>query len=193
MHFNRYARKAGYRRALMPAWLAFGLLLATAGPAVSATASVTHAQSRSSSKPSARARSQPRSHSRARTQRVAYRGYTFTVPRTWRVIRLAAHPHSCVRFDRHVLYLGTPGQKQDCLSTLIGTTEALLVQPAAARATAAATMYPVDRLITVTTARIMVTATYSTDRALVDRHPGQCVAPGPGAGDAPHRGGARRP
>ncbi|MGH7735878.1 MAG: hypothetical protein ACREOE_19815, partial [Gemmatimonadales bacterium] len=108
----------------MPAWWAFGLLLATAGPAVSAAASVTHAPSASS------------------TQQVAYRGYTFTVPRTWRVIRLAANPHSCVRFDRHVLYLGTPGRNQDCPSTLIGTTEALLVQPTAARATAAATMYP---------------------------------------------------
>jgi hypothetical protein len=100
---------------------------------------------------------------------VAYRGYTFTVPRTWRVIRLAAHPRSCVRFDRHVLYLGTPGRNQDCPSTLIGTTEALLVQPAAAHAAAAAAMYPVDRLITVTAARIKVTATYSTHRALVDR------------------------
>ena len=159
MHFNKYARKAGCRRALRPAWLAFGLLLATAGPAVSATggpvmsatASVTPAQSQSLS------------------QRVAYRGYTFTIPRTWRVIRLTAHPRSCVQFDRHVLYLGTPGRNQDCPSTLIGTTEALLVQPAAARATAAATMYPVDRLITVTAARIMVTATYSTDRAVVNR------------------------
>ena len=100
---------------------------------------------------------------------MAYRGYTFTVPRTWRVIRLAAHPRSCVRFDRHVLYLGTPGRNQDCPSTLIGTTEALLVQPAAAHAAAAAAMYPVDRLITVTAARIKVTATYSTHRALVDR------------------------
>jgi hypothetical protein len=155
MHFNRYARKAVRRRALIPAWLAFGLLLATVGPAVSATASVTHAQSQSQSS--------------SQSQRVAYRGYTFTIPRTWRVIDLAAHPRSCVRFDRHVLYLGTPGRDQACPSTLIGTTEALLVQPAAGRATAAATMYPVDRLITVTTARIMVTATYSTDRALIDR------------------------
>jgi hypothetical protein len=100
---------------------------------------------------------------------VTYRGYTFTIPRTWRVIRLAAVPHSCVRFDRHVLYLGAPGHSQRCPSTLIGTTEALLVQPATGRATAAAVMYPVDRLITVTTRRIMVTATYSTDRALVSR------------------------
>jgi hypothetical protein len=161
MHFNKYARKAGRRRALIPAWLAVGLLLATAGPAAGATggpvmsaaASVTHPQSQSVSS----------------SQRVAYRGYTFTAPRSWRVIHLAAHPHSCVRFDRHVLYLGTPGRNQDCPSNLIGTTEALLVQPAAAHATPAAAMYPVDRLITVTTARIMVTATYSTDRALVDR------------------------
>ncbi len=163
MHFNRYARKAGRRRAVMPAWLASGLLLATMGPAVSATAGVTHARSQSSSPSSSWARSQARAH------RVAYRGYTFTVPRTWRVIRLAAHPRSCVRFDRHVLYLGTPGQNQDCPSTLIGTTEALLVQPAPARAIARAAVNPVDRLITVTAARIKVTATYSTGRALVDR------------------------
>jgi hypothetical protein len=51
------------------------------------------------------------------------------------------HPRRCVRFDRHVLYLGTPGRNQDCPSTLIGTTEALLVQPAAAHAAAAAAMY----------------------------------------------------
>ena len=37
MHFNRYARKAGRRRALTPAALAFGLLLATAGPVASVT------------------------------------------------------------------------------------------------------------------------------------------------------------
>ena len=155
MHFNRYARKGGRRRALVPAWWACGLLLATAGgPAVSATASVAHAPSHSASQ--------------SRSQRVAYRGYTFTIPRTWRVIRLAAHSHTCVRFDRHVLYLGVPGRSQHCPSTLIGTTEALLVQPGTARATAAA-MYPVDRLITVTTRRIAVTATYSTDRALVSR------------------------
>jgi Domain of unknown function (DUF1906) len=156
MHFNRYARKGRGRRALGPACWALGLLLATAGgPAASATASVTHAPS------------QLRSQSRSASQRVTYRGYTFTIPRTWRVTRLAAHPRSCVRFDRHVLYLGAPGRSQHCPSSLVGTTEALLVQPATGRPTAA--MYPVDRLITVTTSRIMVTATYSADRALVDR------------------------
>ena len=155
MHFNRYARKGKRRRALSPAWLALGLLLASVGgPAVSASAGVTHAPAQHQSQPA--------------SQRVAYRGYTFTIPRTWGVISLAAHPRTCVRFDRHVLYLGVPGRSQDCPSTLVGTTEALLVQPATARTTAAA-MYPVDRLITVTTRRITVTATYSADRALIGR------------------------
>ena len=152
MHFNRYARKGGRRRALAPAWLAFGLLLAAAGgPAVGATAGVADTSSHSKGQPAA--------------QRVTYRGYTFTIPRDWRVIRLAVHPRTCIRFDRHVLYLGVPGLNQGCPSTLIGTTEALLVQPAAPRAAAAAAMYPVDRLITVTTRRIMVTATYSAGSA----------------------------
>src|SRR6266481_8562313 len=94
MHFNKYARMAGRRRALMPAWLAFGLLLTTAGPVVSATASVTRAHSQSSSKSSSRAQSQARvlsqarAQSQARAERMTYRGYTFKVPRTWRVIRL---------------------------------------------------------------------------------------------------------
>src|ERR1700729_2761464 len=113
MHFNRYARKGGRRRALAPAWWAASLLLAAvagpavagpavAGPAVSATASVTHAPSHHTSE------------ARSTSQRVTYQGYTFTIPRTWRVVRLAAHPGSCVRFDRHVLYLGSPGRSQHC-------------------------------------------------------------------------------
>ena len=193
MRFKRYARKGGRRRALAPAWWAGSLLLAAvAGPAVSATASVTHAPPHQTSA------------ARSTSQRVMYRGYTFTIPRTWQVVRLAAHPASCVRFDRHVLYLGTPGRSQHCPSSLVGTTEALLVQPAAARATAASAMYPVDRLITVTTRRITVTATYSTDRALVNRilasaslrvpaRAAQTAAPPPGGlANTPARIGAAR-
>ena len=177
MHFSRYARKGGRRRAA-PAWWAFGLLLATAGaPAVSATASAVHAPSQSKAQPG--------------SQRVSYRGYTFTIPRTWRVIRLAAHPQACVRFDRHVLYLGVPGPSQQCPSTLIGTTEALLVQPAAPRGHRGRGHVPGgspdhgDRQAD------------HGDRDLLRRfrrpgpgqpHPGRRVAPGPGAG----RGGAAR-
>jgi len=99
---------------------------------------------------------------------VTYRGYAFTIPRSWRVVDLAAHPRQCVRFDRHVLYLGAPGREQACPAALIGTTEAVLIQPSAAHVTPDSVVYPVDRLITVVTRRIAVTATYSTDRGRID-------------------------
>jgi hypothetical protein len=99
---------------------------------------------------------------------VTYQGYAFTVPRSWPVVDLAAHPRQCVRFDRHVLYLGTPGRNQDCPAALVGTTEAVLVQPSAAHAIPDSVAYPVDRLIAVVTRRITITATYSTDRARID-------------------------
>jgi hypothetical protein len=67
---------------------------------------------------------------------VRYLGRTFTVPGGWRVVDLAAQPHQCVRFDRHVLYLGMPGLVQDCPAGLVGTTEAMLVQPSARHAAA---------------------------------------------------------
>ncbi|HMG63045.1 MAG TPA: hypothetical protein VK599_08870, partial [Streptosporangiaceae bacterium] len=63
-----------------------------------------------------------------------YQGYTFEVPRSWAVIREARHPDSCVRFDEHVIYLGTPGSDQSCPSWLFGTTEALVIQPGPASA-----------------------------------------------------------
>lgn len=100
---------------------------------------------------------------------VRYLGATFTVPRGWRVIDLARHPHQCVRFDRHVLYLGTPGRVQDCPAGLVGTTEAMLVQPSARHAGPRSVAYPEDRMITVVTRRVTVTASYSTDRAQIGR------------------------
>ena len=100
---------------------------------------------------------------------VRYLGATITVPRGWRVIDLAAHPHQCVRFDRHVLYLGSPGRVQDCPAGLVGTTEAMLVQPSARHAVPRSVAYPEDRMITVVTRRITVTASYSSDRAQIGR------------------------
>ena len=100
---------------------------------------------------------------------VRYLGRTFTVPPGWRVIDLAAHPHQCVRFDRHVLYLGSPGRVQDCPAGLVGTTEAMLVQPSARHAVPRSVAYPEDRMITVVTRRITVTASCSSDRAQIGR------------------------
>jgi hypothetical protein len=108
----------------------------------------------------------------AATRQVSYLGYQFQVPVSWPVTGLAGHPGTCVRFDRHVFYLGSPGGNQSCPSSLVGATEAVLVQPAAgakaagARA-ASSTVDPVAHRITVTTPRITVTATYQADPALV--------------------------
>ena len=66
---------------------------------------------------------------------VTYLGYNFAVPSSWPVIHVTAT--TCVRFDRHAVYLGDPGSNQDCPAGLLGTTEAVLVQPAGGRVAAA--------------------------------------------------------
>ncbi|SEM87336.1 glycoside hydrolase domain-containing protein, partial [Streptacidiphilus jiangxiensis] len=102
------------------------------------------------------------------TKQVDYQGYRFTVPRSWTVVDLARHPNTCVRFDRHTLYLGHPGANQACPSHSIGRTEAVLVQPATNPAGAQGTRTnTVAHEIDTTAARVTVTATYNTDRALV--------------------------
>ena len=65
------------------------------------------------------------------TKLVRYHGYSVTVPAGWPVVNLAQRPHACVRFDRHAVYLGDPGARQDCPPHAAGRTEALLVSPLA--------------------------------------------------------------
>ncbi len=67
-----------------------------------------------------------------------------------------------------MVYLGVPGPDPNCPSALVGTTEALLIQPSAAGAAIRAMQNPVDRLITVITRRITVTATYGAHREQID-------------------------
>ena len=73
----------------------------------------------------------PHAGASATLRQVTYLGYTFEVPSAWPVINLAADPATCVRFDRHAFYVGQPGTDQACPSGLIGSTEAVLVAPAA--------------------------------------------------------------
>ncbi len=67
--------------------------------------------------------------STAAQQRVTYGGLALDVPNGWAVVDLSAHPTTCVRFDVHVVYLGTPGAVQDCPAVVEGHTEAILLQP----------------------------------------------------------------
>jgi Domain of unknown function (DUF1906) len=60
---------------------------------------------------------------------ISYRGYSVRVPVWWPVYRLAADPSRCVLFNRHAVYLGSPGVDQRCPVHAFGRTEALLVQP----------------------------------------------------------------
>jgi hypothetical protein len=101
---------------------------------------------------------------------VTYLGYRFAVPTGWPVVRTTRASTACVRFNRHAIYLGDPGRNQHCRSGLLGTTEAILVQPAAGRVPgASAAEDRVARRITVVSSGIEVTATFDTNRALVAR------------------------
>jgi hypothetical protein len=137
---------------------------ATATPSSSATATPSPSPT-----PTASASASPGARAGPGMKQVSYRGYTFDVPDTWPVISLAQQPSTCVRFDRHVIYLGTPGANQDCPSLLIGATEALLVAPEAGQAGPSSVEDPVAQQITVVAPRIQITATFDTDPGLIYR------------------------
>ncbi|MFI2611788.1 glycoside hydrolase domain-containing protein [Kitasatospora sp. NPDC018619] len=101
------------------------------------------------------------------TRAVSYQGRVFHVPASWPVVDLAADPRACVRFDQHAVYLGHPGDQQECPPRLVGRTEALLVEPAAGAAPAAAESEPVSRVLRATDGTVAVTGTYDTDQRLV--------------------------
>lgn len=69
---------------------------------------------------------------------VSYHGLSVTVPRSWPVYNLARDPQTCVRFDRHALYLGLPSAQQNCSARAAGRTEAILIEPVGATAASAA-------------------------------------------------------
>jgi Domain of unknown function (DUF1906) len=59
-------------------------------------------------------------------------------PPSWPVYRLSEHPGMCVRLDRRAVYLGTPAADQRCPAGTIGRRRAILIDPAARRASRAA-------------------------------------------------------
>ena len=110
---------------------------------------------------------------------MTYRGYKFKVPGNWRVVDLSAGNQTCVRFDRHVLYLGRPASNESCPSLLVGTTEAVLAQPGPASATLSSVENPVAKQITVTAPNMTVTATYDGHRAQVRKILASAALPSP--------------
>ena len=118
----------------------------------------------------------------AAARTVSYRGYAVKVPAGWPVFRLTADSHTCVRFDRHAIYLGTPGLAQRCPTDALGRTEAILVAPQTptSQAPAGASLLPTA---TATAARagqsaarivdarrhVVITATWGRHPALIRR------------------------
>src|SRR5262245_50813185 len=122
---------------------------------------------------------------------VQYHGYQVRVPGFWPVYNLAANPARCVLFNVHAVYLGTPGNAQDCPAHAYGRTEALLIQSASSAsvpasafvlhgtsaalprktklpaATAAAAAVSQMIQIEAPGPGVLVTATYGTDEAKI--------------------------
>lgn len=101
---------------------------------------------------------------------VTYHGYSVTVPRSWPIYDLSRAPHTCVRFDRHALYLGTPGAEQRCPANGVGRTEAILIEPTGAHGARSSARSPAAQPIAgpattfvVPSAGVEVTATWLTD------------------------------
>lgn len=104
---------------------------------------------------------------------VSYHGYAVSIPRTWPVYHLARDPRTCVRFDRHALYLGAPSPDQRCPAHAAGRTEAILIEPSAQHAARAVSELPTpeDRASTfaVPGAGVVVTATWSGAENVIER------------------------
>lgn len=100
-----------------------------------------------------------------------FHGVHLAVPVTWRVYDLSREPATCVRFDRHALYLGVPGARQRCPAHAVGRTEAILLSPWRAGAAALGDALPGTGAIAgrgsgvtviLRSAGLVATATWST-------------------------------
>jgi hypothetical protein len=104
------------------------------------------------------------------TKTVRYHGVSLRVPAAWPVFQLGADPSTCVRFNRHAVYLGRPGTNQSCPGLAVGRTEAILVSPASYRG---ALLAPVtgSRTQAASMARIDDSRHHVVITATWDRHP----------------------
>lgn len=129
------------------------------------------------------------------TTMITYRGLRIAVPAVWPVHRLDARPDTCVRFDRHAVYLGRPGPQPMCPARVVGRTEALHVEPLSAPANARQVVRS-DRLagytvgqstgmqvtLSLPEAGVRITGSYGADRnALQSTLRSARLSAGPGA------------
>lgn len=135
----------------MVVWLAVGWLVALSAPATAIGAPATKA--------------------------LQYHGYRLVVPASWPVYRLRAGSTTCVRFNRHAVYLGEPSTHQGCPAHAAGRTEAILIEPLQAHASSAGgQVLPAPTAASASSARVVdatrgviVTATWSGDPGIIER------------------------
>lgn len=107
------------------------------------------------------------------TKVVRYHGLVLRVPRAWPVFNVTKAPRTCVRFDRHAVYLGTPSSQERCPGHAVGRTEAILLAPVRAtvagpRGGPSSSSLPAGALATSYVTRgVEVTATWSRAPGLV--------------------------
>jgi hypothetical protein len=136
---------------------------------------------------------------------ISYMGQRIVVPASWPVFELWRDPATCVRFNRHAVYLGEPSSQQRCPPVALGRTEAILLEPADAHGGTPGGPLPVapaagprdGSLAALVRGRVRLIATWGSDpaivrRALKDPHIGEPL-PGGGAGAPPVRHAARQP
>ncbi len=112
---------------------------------------------------------------RSQSITVRFHGYQLAVPSAWPVFDLGRTPSTCVRFDRHAVYLGTPGIDQRCPAHAAGRVGAILVAPLSAIASASAGARGTilrgqgDSAVSfaVPVAGVRVTATWAGDRGVI--------------------------
>jgi hypothetical protein len=62
-----------------------------------------------------------------RVKQVTFAGATIRVPADWPVLNLITHPHTCMRYDRHAVYLGDASPHQECPATAVGRIETVQI------------------------------------------------------------------
>jgi len=118
------------RRAIAVAvtgWLMLGGALAT--PAYAAARGAAKAPDRARQAVPVKPRADRTTTTTNTMRTVVFDGYEFQVPGNWPVYRLDEYPKTCVRYDVHAVYLGTPGPDMRCPAGLVGRTQTVSFIP----------------------------------------------------------------
>ena len=99
------------------------------GTGKSVTKAKTAAKTSAAKPAKAKAKAKPGKTVAAATKTAVFAGYELDVPSSWPVYRLDLNPRTCVRYDVHAVYLGTPGPDMNCPAGLVGRTEAVSIVP----------------------------------------------------------------